>query len=56
MDIYFYQVFSCDPAARPKLLDVDGVGWFSVPFPHGLPIMPSMIAGVHALHTRVWGL
>lgn len=53
--VHFYGVQLVDPNESadghngPKLLDVVGAGWFSIPFPTGLPVMPSMIVGADAL-------
>lgn len=47
--VFMYPVALKQPdepiAAIPVLKQVVGVGWFPAPFPIGLPIMPSMIAG-----------
>ena len=33
----------------PRPLQVQGLGWFALPLPDGLPIMPSMVGGMAAV-------
>lgn len=47
--VHIYPVFPSRPNQAPGVPGVAGVGWFSPPFPVGLPIIPSLIAAHDAI-------